>query len=94
MIFQNKNNFNNCIGHHTILYGETNTKKTYYTAEFVKFLLEKKEIIPEEITILDFAPEPTFLCPSKRKSMRIETRCSALTVALYDVQSENTCSAP
>ena len=44
------------IGHHTILYGETNTYKTYHTSEFVKFLVDTKEVPPKEISILDFAP--------------------------------------
>ena len=50
-------NFNECIGHSTLLYGETDTKKTLYTAKFVKFLLESKKINPQEISILDFAPK-------------------------------------
>ncbi|MFX1320243.1 MAG: hypothetical protein ACFFAQ_01235 [Promethearchaeota archaeon] len=50
-------NFNECIGHSTLLYGETDTKKTLYTAKFVKFLLEEKKINPQEISILDFAPK-------------------------------------
>ena len=53
----NSLNFNECIGHSTLLYGETDTKKTLYTAKFVKFLLESKKINPQEISILDFAPK-------------------------------------
>ena len=49
--------FNEFIGHHTILYGETNTKKTYYTAQFVQFLLKTKNLNPNSISILDFAPK-------------------------------------
>ncbi|MHA2010181.1 MAG: hypothetical protein ACXABO_21520 [Promethearchaeota archaeon] len=48
--------FNNSVGHYTLLYGETNTKKTYLTSKFVKFLVEQKGFHPEEISILDFAP--------------------------------------
>ena len=42
--------------HHTLLYGETNTNKTYQTSKFVQFLLESKEVPPKNISILDFAP--------------------------------------
>ncbi|MHA1804017.1 MAG: hypothetical protein ACTSU4_05725 [Promethearchaeota archaeon] len=49
--------FNKCIGTHTLLYGETNTFKTHYTALFIQFLLESKNINAKEITILDFAPK-------------------------------------
>lgn len=48
--------FDDLINHSTLLYGETNTYKTYQTSEFVKFLLESKSISPKEISILDFAP--------------------------------------
>ena len=51
--------FNKAIGKHVLLYGETNTKKTLITAEFVRFLLEKKRIDNKKITILDFAPKFT-----------------------------------
>ncbi|TFG12934.1 MAG: hypothetical protein EU535_05670 [Promethearchaeota archaeon] len=57
MIFHEDLDFNPFIGSHTILYGETNTKKTYYTAKFVQFLVESKKIDPKDITILDFAPK-------------------------------------
>ncbi len=53
-------NFDECIGRSTLLYGETDTKKTLYTAKFVKFLLESKKINPQEISILDFAPKLAF----------------------------------
>ncbi len=56
MLFQNNFNFNNCIEHNTLLYGETNTKKTYFTAKFVQFLIESKKFDPKEICLLDFAP--------------------------------------
>ncbi|MBY8990487.1 MAG: hypothetical protein KGD58_07005 [Candidatus Lokiarchaeota archaeon] len=49
-------NFDNLVNHSTLLYGETNTYKTYQTSEFVKFLLESKHIRSKEISILDFAP--------------------------------------
>ncbi len=49
-------NFDDFIGHTTILYGETNTKKTLYTSKFVQFLVESKKVTPKEISILDFAP--------------------------------------
>ena len=57
MIFRENLDFNQFIGYSTILYGETNTKKTYYTANFVQFLIESKNLNPKEITILDFAPK-------------------------------------
>jgi hypothetical protein len=56
MSFLNKFNYKDYIGHHTLLYGETNTKKTYYTAKFVQFLVETKDFNSNEISILDFAP--------------------------------------
>lgn len=52
--------FNEFIGHHSLLYGETDTKKTYYTAKFVQFLVESKKVNPNEISILDFAPKLSF----------------------------------
>ena len=57
MIFHEDLDFNQFIGYSTILYGETNTNKTYYTAQFVQFLVESKNINPKDITILDFAPK-------------------------------------
>ena len=56
MIFLDDLNFNGIIGHYTLLYGETNTKKTYFTSKFIQFLVESKKINPKEISILDFAP--------------------------------------
>lgn len=56
MSIQNKLEFNNLLSSHTLIYGETNTEKTLYTAKFVQFLLELKGISPKEISILDFAP--------------------------------------
>ncbi len=52
--------FKNCIGHRTLLYGETNTRKTYYTTKFVQYLLEIKKTYPKDISILDFAPKLTY----------------------------------
>ena len=49
--------FKNYFGHRTLLYGETNTGKTYYTAKFVQYLLEIKNVNPKEVSILDFAPK-------------------------------------
>ncbi len=57
MKFHENLDFNQFIGYHTILYGETNTKKTYFTAKFVQFLVESKNINPKDISILDFAPK-------------------------------------
>ena len=48
--------FEKAIGHHTLLYGETDTGKTYFTAKFIDFLLISKNVNPDNITILDFAP--------------------------------------
>ncbi len=45
------------IGHHFLLYGEINTGKTQFTANFVKYLIESKNINPKEITILEFGPK-------------------------------------
>ena len=56
-LFSESLDFNEFIGHQTILYGETNTKKTYYTARFVQFLLKLKKFNPKDISILDFAPK-------------------------------------
>ena len=57
MKFHDDLNFEDFIGSHTILYGETDTKKTYYTSKFVQYLIETKEMDPQEISILDFAPQ-------------------------------------
>ncbi|MCK4779811.1 MAG: hypothetical protein KAT57_06475 [Candidatus Lokiarchaeota archaeon] len=56
MKFNSSKSYQELIGHQTFLYGETNTKKTYYTAKFIQFLIESKHIDPKEISILDFAP--------------------------------------
>ena len=57
MNFSEDLNFDELIGYRTLLYGNHNTKKTYYTARFVQFLLEAKKVDPKKITILDFAPK-------------------------------------
>jgi hypothetical protein len=57
MNFINNLDFNKALGNHTLLYGETSTKKTRTTAEFVRFLLETKKIEENKITILDFGPK-------------------------------------
>ena len=56
MKFNSSKNYQELIGHQIFLYGETNTKKTYYTAKFVQFLIESRHVDPKEISILDFAP--------------------------------------
>ena len=58
MKFDKNRNFKDYVGHHTLLYGETNTKKTFYTAKFVQFLVES-DYDPLKISILDFAPKMT-----------------------------------
>ena len=57
MSFYDKIDFSTLNGYHTLIYGETNTGKTFYTAKFIKFLLETKNIPPKDISILDFAPK-------------------------------------
>ncbi|MFX1567949.1 MAG: hypothetical protein ACFFCV_06250 [Promethearchaeota archaeon] len=56
MVLRDKFEFDDLIGHYTFLYGETNTKKTFYTAKFVQYLIESRNFDPKEISILDFAP--------------------------------------
>ena len=57
MTFNLNLDFDELIDHHTLLYGETNTKKTYQTSKFVQYLLESKKVSPKDISILDFAPK-------------------------------------
>jgi len=57
MSFHDKLDFDTLKGLHTLIYGETNTGKTFYTAKFVQYLLEIKKIYPKNISILDFAPK-------------------------------------
>lgn len=51
-----KIDFKKALGNHTLLYGETDTRKTYITARFIEFLLITENVNPEDISILDFAP--------------------------------------
>ncbi|MBD3227255.1 MAG: hypothetical protein GF329_03625 [Candidatus Lokiarchaeota archaeon] len=53
--------FDSLMGKKILLYGETNTYKTYCTACFAKFLLEEKEIEPNLISILEFAPNLQYI---------------------------------
>lgn len=53
--------FEKILGTRTLLYGETDTKKTIYTAQFIKYLLETKHISPKDISILDFAPKLAYI---------------------------------
>ncbi|MFW9949739.1 MAG: hypothetical protein ACFFKA_06400 [Candidatus Thorarchaeota archaeon] len=61
MNFTKKFDFETILDTHTLIYGETDTKKTFFTAKFVKFLLETKNIPPKEISILDFAPKLAYV---------------------------------
>lgn len=56
MLSQNNPDFVNYIGHHSLLYGETDTGKTYMTAKFIDFLITSEKVNPNDISILDFAP--------------------------------------
>ncbi|MFX1488980.1 MAG: hypothetical protein ACFFBI_07525 [Promethearchaeota archaeon] len=53
--------FDEFIGQHILLYGDTNTNKTYLTAKFIRFLLESENLTPKDISILDFAPKLTII---------------------------------
>ena len=57
MRYPEEKSYYDFLGHFTLLYGETDTKKTLFTSEFVKYLLEVENVNPKEISILDFAPE-------------------------------------
>ncbi|MGV9171802.1 MAG: hypothetical protein ACOC44_00365 [Promethearchaeia archaeon] len=57
--------FRDCLGKRVLLYGESNTGKTHYTSQFVKFLLESIQTSPEAITILDFAPKMEIIAQKK-----------------------------
>jgi len=61
MNFTKKFDFETILGTHSLIYGETDTKKTFFTAKFVEFLLETKNIPPKEVTILDFAPKLAYV---------------------------------
>jgi len=65
MKFNSSLRYEEFIGHQTFLYGETNTKKTYYSAKFVQFLIESKYLDPKEISILDFAPSQSIINNNK-----------------------------
>lgn len=56
MPFQDILDYGRFVGHHTLIYGEPDTKKTLCTARFVQYLIEIKSVLPKEISILDFAP--------------------------------------
>jgi len=57
MKFSKNIDLNYLIGKKTLIYGETNTSKTFYTAKFIQYLCEMKKINPKDISILDFAPK-------------------------------------
>ena len=59
MDFDKSKSFSEYINHHTLLYGETNTKKTYYTAMFVKFLVDSN-FNPLDIHL--FMPVGCWIC--------------------------------
>jgi len=59
MAFNNPLDFERLVGVHTLIYGEADSKKTFFTAKFIQFLLETKKIVPKDISILDFAPKLT-----------------------------------
>jgi hypothetical protein len=65
MKFSKNSDLSVLIGRKTLIYGETNTGKTLYTAKFVQFLLEFKNYDPKEISILDFAPKLSYFNNSK-----------------------------
>jgi hypothetical protein len=54
-------NLEKLINHSTLFYGDINTGKTQKTAKFLDFLLSKKKVSPQKITILDFAPPMEFI---------------------------------
>jgi hypothetical protein len=49
--------FNSFLEKKVLLYGETNTYKTFCSAKFIQYLLEEKTIDPNAISIIDFAPK-------------------------------------
>ncbi|MBY9021208.1 MAG: hypothetical protein KGD67_09130 [Candidatus Lokiarchaeota archaeon] len=57
MKFNQNIDLNILVGKKTLIYGETNTGKTFFTAKFIKYLLEIKNFNPKDISILDFAPK-------------------------------------
>lgn len=56
-----KLDFNSLLEKKVLLYGETNTFKTYCSAKFVQFLLEEEKIKPKRISIIDFAPNLQYI---------------------------------
>jgi hypothetical protein len=60
MKFNKNSDLSVLVGKKTLIYGEANTGKTFYTAKFVQYLLENKEFDYNEISILDFAPKLTY----------------------------------
>jgi len=57
MKFSKNSDLSVLVGKKTLIYGETNTGKTFYTAKFVQYLLENNKFDYNEISILDFAPK-------------------------------------
>ena len=57
MKFSKEIDLNVLVGKKTLIYGEANTGKTFYTAKFIQYLLENKRNNPKNISILDFAPK-------------------------------------
>ena len=52
MNFYNNIDFESLIGHTTIIYGEVDTKKTFYTANFIQLLLEDKVFVYGNKTVI------------------------------------------
>jgi len=57
MKFSKHIDLNILVGKKTLIYGETNTGKTFFTAKFIQYLLEIKNFNPKDISVLDFAPK-------------------------------------
>ena len=54
---QNKLDFDRLLGIKVLLYGETNTYKTFCSAKYVQYLLEDRNIDPNRVSIIEFAPK-------------------------------------
>jgi len=54
---QNKLDFDRLLGIKVLLYGETNTYKTFCSAKYVQYLMEDRKIDPNHISIIEFAPK-------------------------------------
>ncbi|HEY0087947.1 MAG TPA: hypothetical protein VGB37_03835 [Candidatus Lokiarchaeia archaeon] len=80
--FKEKVNFKKYVGNHTLLYGENNTKKSYYTAKFVQFLIETKKVSPISISILDFAPKSQII-DNKSIGGKLEDYYENITICCY-----------